>query len=264
MNSKGMRLLPSSCHRFWSVLLVAIILLGWCPAILAQDSFAFPIEGERARVSFVQGKVQRQTPPEVSWSALALGVFVQAGERIKTMKGGRLELQLPDGSIMRFDEESEVQLVSASYNQEQSKRDVHLSLTLGKTWANIREAFGNSRGVQVETDNAIVGVRGTVFRMNVAVDRSAMVRVYRGKVAVSKPHRVPAPGESGSEIQRVPGPTRVAGPHRVTIEEWIRIVESMQQVTVSSEGVPSKPRPFTMEEDLNDWVQWNLQRDRQI
>jgi len=178
-----------------------------------------------------------------------------------TMKGGRLELQLPDRSIIRFDEDSDVRLVKAEYNPAQSKRNVRFSLALGKTWANIQDVFGSSRGVQVETDNAIVGVRGTVFRLNLLADRSAMIRVYRGKVAVRKPQRIPAPGEPGSQIQRVPGPTRVPGPHRVTVEEWIRIVEAMQQITVSAEGIPSKPRTFSMEEDLNDWVQWNLERD---
>ena len=264
MNSNGLTRSLDSRFRLWSLLLIVVMTLGLCPAILAQDSFVFPIEGERAKVTFVQGEVRRLISPEGAWTALPLGGFVQAGERIKTMKGGRLELQLPDRSIIRFDEESDIRLVSAEYNPAQSKREVHFSLMLGKTWANIREAFGSSRGVQVETDNAVVGVRGTVFRMNVATDKSAMVRVYRGTVAVSKPHRLSALGEPGSQIQRVPGPTRIPGPHRVTMEEWIRIVEAMQQITVSSEGIPSKPRTFTMEEDLNDWVQWNLARDRQI
>lgn len=247
--------------RFCSVLLLVLILLGLSPVLLAQESFVFPLEGERARVTFVQGEVQRQASDEGRWTALALGAFVEAGERIKTMKGARLEIQLPDKSIIRFDEESDVRLAKAEYNPGQSKRDVRVSLLLGKTWANIQNVFGSSKGVQVETENAIVGVRGTVFRMNVALDRSSMIRVYRGSVAVSKPHRIPAPGEPGSEIQRVPGPTRVPGPHRVTVEEWIRIVEAMQQITISAEGIPTKPHPFTMEEDLNDWVQWNLERD---
>jgi hypothetical protein len=181
-----------------------------------------------------------------------------------TMKEARLEIQLPDKSIIRFDEESDVRLVRAEYNSEESKRDVHFALVLGKTWANIQEVFGSSKGVQVETDNAIVGVRGTIFRMNMAADRSAVVRVYKGRVAVSKPQRVPGPGEEGSQIQRVPAPTRVPGPHRVTMEEWVRIVEAMQQITVSPEGIPSQTRTFTMEEDLNDWVKWNLERDRHI
>jgi hypothetical protein len=235
--------------------------LSLSPASMAQEPFVFPLEGERARVTFIKGEVRRQAADEGPWAALSLGAFVEAGERIKTMKGGRLELQLPDKSIIRFDEESDVRLTKAEYSPGQSKRDVRVSLLLGKTWANIQSVFGSSKGVQVETENAIVGVRGTVFRMNVDIDRSSMIRVYRGSVAVRKPHRIPAPGEPGSEIQRVPGPTRVPGPHRVTVEEWIRIVEAMQQITVSAEGIPTKPRTFTMEEDLNDWVQWNLERD---
>ena len=248
--------------RFGCILLSVIMLAGMCPSIEAQELFVFPIQGEAARVTFVQGQVQRQSLAEGPWVGLPLGSFVQAGERIMTMKGSRVELQLPDRSVIRFDEESDVRLVEAEYDPAQTKRNVSFSLMLGKTWANIQKAFGSRKGVQVETENAVVGVRGTVFRINVAVNRSTMVRVYRGSVEVSKSPRVPGPGEVGSEVQRVSGPTRISGPHRVTMEEWIRIVGAMQQITVSPEGIPSEPRTFTMQEDLSDWVQWNLQRDR--
>lgn len=264
MKDYGLTMAPSDNRRFAGIILSVLLLLVFCPAILAQESFVFPIEGERARVTFVQGVVKRQTEAEGTWCALTLGTFVRAGERIMTMKSARLELQLPDRSIIRFDEESDVRLTKAGYNAGEAKRDVRFALMLGKTWANIQEVFGSEKGVQVETDNAVVGVRGTIFRINVATDRSSIVRVYSGSVAVRRPHRVPAPGEEGSEVQRIPGPTRVDGPHRVTMEEWVRIVKAMQQITVSPEGIPSTPRKFTMEEDLNDWVQWNLERDRLI
>jgi hypothetical protein len=181
-----------------------------------------------------------------------------------TMKGARLELQLPDESVIRFDENSDFRLVKASYEKTQGKRNVRFSMVLGKTWANVKQAFGTSKGFEVETNNAVVGIRGTKFRINVAADQSALIRVYQGSVMVKKPHRVPGPGEPGSQVQRVAGPKRVAGPQRVTMEEWVRIVEAMQQLTVSPEGVPSVTRAFTMDEDLNDWVQWNLERDRLI
>ena len=100
--------------------------------------------------------------------------------------------------------------------------------------------------------------------MNVASDLSALVKVYRGKVAVSKPHRAAGPKEITQKAHRVPGPERIPAPHRVPMGEWVQILEAMQQITVSPEGIPSVPRPFTMEEDLGDWVQWNLERDRQI
>jgi hypothetical protein len=250
--------------RYWSILLLVVALIGWSSALLAQEPFVFSLEGERAQVTFVQAEVRRQASAEGTWTPLSLGAFVEAGDRIMTMKGGRVELQLPDKSIIRFDEHSDVRLVRAAYDPAQSKRNVRFSLALGKTWANIQQVFGSRKGVQVETENAIVGVRGTVFRLNVARDKSAIIKVYRGKVAVHRPHRIPAPGEPGSRIRRVPGPTRVEGPHRVTMEEWIRIVEAMQQITVSSDGIPSKPRTFTLEEDVNDWVRWNVERDRQI
>jgi hypothetical protein len=264
VNDSRLNKLLSVSFQYFSILLLVVTLIGLSSALLAQESFVFSLEGERARVTFVQGEVHRQASAEGTWTAISLGAFVQAGDRIMTMKGGRLELQLPDKSIIRFDEHSDVRLVRAEYNPVQSKRNVYFSLALGKTWANIQQVFGSSKGIQVETENAIVGVRGTVFRLNVAPDKSAIVKVYRGRVAVSRPQRVPAPGEPGSRIRRVPGPTRVEGPHRVMMEEWIRIVEAMQQITVSPDGIPSKPRTFTLEEDLNDWVRWNVERDRQI
>jgi hypothetical protein len=248
----------------WGFLVFVVFSLAPGMESNGAEPFSFPIEGERAQVTHVRGEVHRQVVAEGPWSAVTLGIFVKAGERLRTRKDARLELQLPDRSVIRFDEESDIQLTKASYVPAEGVRDVQVSLLLGKTWANIQQAFGSSKGVKVESENAVVGVRGTVFRMNVAEDKSAMIKVYRGSVEVRKPHRVAGPTEVGSQVQRVPGPTRVAGPHRVTMEEWVRIVEAMQQVTVSAQGVPSDPRTFTMQEDLNDWVQWNMDRDRQL
>ncbi len=245
-----------------SFTLFVTMLLGLSGAVSAQESFLFPIEGERALVTYAEGEVRHQRPAEVEWTALTVGTFVKAGERVLTMKGARLELRLPDESIIRFDEESEFRLSRAEYNSAESKRNVRFYLALGKTWANIQKIFGSKRTVQVETENAVVDVSGTVFRMNVAADKATIVKVYSGSVAVSGPHRNPGPGGEGGQVERTPGPQRIPGPHRVTVEEWDHIVEAMQQIIVSPDGIPAKPRKFTLEEDLNDWVSWNLERDR--
>lgn len=254
-----------SGFRFlWSLGFVVMLILGPVRATRAQAPFAYPLEGERARATLVRGEVKCRAGEEQPWSALPLGAFVQAGDHLLLMQEARLELQLPDGSVVRFDEGTRVRLVSAAYEPEKGGRDVKFFMALGKTWANIRQVFGSRAGVQVEADNAVVGIRGTVFRMNVAEDKSALVRVYRGSVKVRRPARIGAPTEAESEVHRVPGPSRVAGPHRVTMKEWVRIVEAMQQITVSPEGIPSDPRRFTPEEDLNEWVEWNQERDRRL
>jgi hypothetical protein len=248
----------------WIGLLAAIMMISLCPTVWASESFIFPIEGERARVGFVQGEVQRQAVTEGRWTALTLGVFVQAGERVRTMKRARLELQLPDKSVVRFDEDSDFRLTKATYAVGEKKRQVRFSMLLGKTWANVQKSFGSSMGFELETNNAVVGIRGTVFRMNVADDNSALIRVYSGSVTVRKPQRIPGPGEPGSLVQRVEGPKRVAGPQRVSMEDWVRIVGAMQQLRVSPDGIPSVTKTFSAEEDLNDWVRWNLGRDLQL
>ena len=69
------------------MLLLAVMLFGLCPAILAQESFVFPIEGERVRVTFVQGEELRQTAADTSWNALPISTLVQAGELNMTKKG---------------------------------------------------------------------------------------------------------------------------------------------------------------------------------
>jgi hypothetical protein len=47
------------------------------------------------------------------------------------------------------------------------------------------------------------------------------------------------------------------------MDEWVRIVEAMMQVTIGPDGVPGPPRTFTPQEDDNDWVRWNKELDRQ-
>jgi hypothetical protein len=62
----------------------------------------------------------------------------------------------------------------------------------------------------------------------------------------------------------VSGPTQVAPPyHQVSMEEWTVIVKAMQQISISPQGVASKAQDFDPKADADDWVKWNLERDKQ-
>jgi hypothetical protein len=50
----------------------------------------------------------------------------------------------------------------------------------------------------------------------------------------------------------------------VTREEWTAVVTAMQQITVSPQGVPSKPQDFDPKADQDDWVTWNQERDKDM
>jgi len=48
------------------------------------------------------------------------------------------------------------------------------------------------------------------------------------------------------------------------MEEWTYIVKAMQQIVVNPDGSTTKPFRFSPEADLNDWVRWNRERDKQM
>ena len=98
-------------------------------------------------------------------------------------------------------------------------------------------------------------------------DNSALVKVYDGSVYVDGVQRSspgkPSSGIGGAPVP-VPGPHEVPPPyHEVTMEEWHVIVKSFQQITISPEGTASEPQDFNAKQDLDDWVRWNQERDKQ-
>jgi hypothetical protein len=50
--------------------------------------------------------------------------------------------------------------------------------------------------------------------------------------------------------------------HEVSMEEWTVIVKAMQQISISPQGIASKPQDFDPKSDADDWVKWNQERDK--
>jgi hypothetical protein len=102
--------------------------------------------------------------------------------------------------------------------------------------------------------------------VDAAADRSVVVKVYSGTVAVAS-GPLPRPGHQGEEARPeiakdAPARRQVAGPRQVTREQWERIVTSMMEVRVSSEGVPTEPEAFAFAaEGQDEWEEWNRSRD---
>lgn len=213
-----------------------------------------------ARVSYVEGAVQVLPKGDKLWRALKLNDGLRGGDEVTVGKKSRLELIMPDRSNLRFSEETRFKIIQVS---EVEASDVKVHMTVGRTWANVSKAIGIKRKFEVSCDNAVAGVRGTVYRMNVNQDKSALVRVYDGEVAVSGATTPMDKGEQtfGQKPTKVAGPKPVAGPHKITMEEWTVLLRSMQQISIRSDGTADKPREFTEQEDRDDWVDWNKGRD---
>lgn len=216
-----------------------------------------------AAVTALTGKAVVVRASTMQRAKLATGELLATGDRITTGTGARLELKLPDGSYLRFDERTTFKLVSMTGSPKSKARKIRIAMVVGKTWARVAKLFGKKRGgFDIATQTAVAGVRGTTFRMNVKEDNSAILKVYGGEVEVRKRSEDAAGTQAAPPVFTKPVP--IQGPHPVSMEEWVYIVKSLQQINISPDGTATKPFRFDIKADLNEWVKWNQMRDSEI
>jgi len=245
----------------YSCLIAVLLCVGWY--MTAEGGNAD--HSSKAQVAFIEGTARVISMEHPKGEALKNGDVLAKGQEVRVGERSRIELRFPDGTVMRLAERAVVKLDDIAYRKQDGDKTVKVGLSIGKLWAKVRQmATPNSR-VEVWTANAVAGVRGTVYRVNAEEDKSAIVKVYDGTVSVEGIPREKEIQPSPPPPVPVPGPHAVPPPyHEVTMEEWHVIVRSFQQVTVTPEGKPSEPTDFKPQEDMDEWVKWNLERDKKV
>lgn len=224
----------------------------------AKKSLKVSIDKGEARIGYLDGTVQVLPKGAQAWRTLNMKDTLRGGDEVTVGSKSRLEMILPDQSRLRFADDTRFIILQAG---DEKAPDVKVHLTVGRTWANVSKSLGIKRKFEISSDNAVAGVRGTVYRMNVDQDSSALVRVYDGEIAVSGATKALEAPKAIGPPTKIAGPKKIAGPTKVTMEEWTVIIRSMQQITIGPDGAASKPREFTEQEDRDEWVDWNKARD---
>ncbi len=251
--------------HFWITGLLAV-----CVALILSDSVQaaratfLKIGPGQAVVSVLQGSATVTTPGKKGARSLKAGDLLKGGDEVVTGRRSRLELTLPDRSQVRFADNTRFKILQISVAEADKNRDVRFHMSLGRSWAKVSKTFTGRSRFDVSCENAVAGVRGTVWRMNVDNDQSAMVRVYDGEVNVA------GGGKTMDEIRsqvkpsmRLTAPKPIAGPHAVSMKEWTQIVRALQEIRIDKNGVPSKPFSFSPEADRDEWVDWNREQDQE-
>ncbi len=78
------------------------------------------------------------------------------GDTVKTGPKSETIVTFPNGSELRFDENTEIKIKDATVDK------VSISQTLGRTWSRVVKLMGN-QNYEVETPTALATVRGTSF-----------------------------------------------------------------------------------------------------
>jgi hypothetical protein len=223
---------------------------------LHADAGAVPA-GPSGSVTYLVGEASRSAGGKTD--TLTLGSLVYENDVVETRGRTRLEVKLPDKSVIRIGPQSRVQLVSAIFGRSVEERKVSAKIVVGNIWAKVTRAAGGESHFEVRTENAVAGVRGTTFRVDAKADRSVVVKVYSGAVAVAGAAPLPRPSHEGGKQER----RQVPGPQQVSRQQWEKLVGQMMQIAVAPDGTPGEPKGFALAAPGQDeWEDWNRERDQ--
>jgi phage tail protein X len=211
-------------------------------------------------VTCVIGKALLRKDKSSPGNALTVNSLVVPGNIIETASDGRVEIIINRESVVRLKENTRL-VFDAFRNSEKGQGKTSCGLENGTLWTKVRKFVDKISRFELSLPAAIAGVYGTVYETTVDKDSGSEVKVFNGEVAVegkAVPGAQEAPGPD-----EVPGPGEVPGPHEVSMEEWTRIVRSMQKISITGKGTPSEIQNF-QRDTASSWERWNEERDIRI
>jgi hypothetical protein len=259
------RTLQRSPVRATVTKLLGVVALGAALLVASQTEAAAPAGAPKA--TFIKGDVQAG-PTGGALAKVKRGQVIDAGSTLKTGDGARAELTFPDGSVVRVGPSSELKLDGAAFDGKTKQVKVEAEVVGGQAWAKVATLVGKDAQFKVKTQNAVAGVRGTVFRVNVEKDEATVVKVYNGSVAVGgAPAFIDSAADKDCKDNPIKcGRKQIAAPfHEVSADQFEHILGQMMQVRVGKDGAKAAtPSSFTAEDDAKaepEWVRWNTSRD---
>jgi hypothetical protein len=142
---------------------------------------AIRAQGVEARIASVSGRAVLSGNARPG-SNLVRGVVVTPGDVIDTRAGGRVTIQLTDGSLVILQPGSVV--VFQDYRHAGSLREL-LKILVGRVRVKINHFGGRPNPYRVNSPTASIAVRGTEFSVAVSAAGDTEVVVYEGLVEVA-------------------------------------------------------------------------------
>lgn len=131
-----------------------------------------------ANIRFVDGDVMFRTPDDDEWLPAAINTPLDEGDAIWCPDGSRVEIQLPDGTMVRMDEGSQLDLLA---NEDGF---MHLHLASGKLYLRTAQTSGNN-SLQMDADNTtVLPAARTRLRIDMYPNGQEDVAIFKGTAYV--------------------------------------------------------------------------------
>ena len=145
-------------HRMVCLVVISLLING--PLYAAQDI---------GSVSEVTGGVDILRSGKLPAEPAKVGDKVAQGDIIRTKSGGKVQLHFKDDSVLTIAPESRVALNEYVYEPEKSKREASIKIFQGLVHTVVNKVIKtDTPDFTVETETAVIGVRGTDYYTLVA------------------------------------------------------------------------------------------------
>jgi hypothetical protein len=165
------------------VTLALLLLLGAGLSGMPNSLFSSPALALEGTLSILSGSVEIQKPGSDSSQPGADGMTLAVGTRVKTAPHSHALLTFFEGSTLKLEPNSDVEIQQIQYTDEQSTKVV-LKQWLGKTWSRVVKMADPGSHYQIETPSATAIVRGTLFATEVEENGFTKVSTIEGLVSV--------------------------------------------------------------------------------
>ena len=117
-------------------------------AIIVSILFFLPVSSfssllEYLRISLIAGDAQIKTDDTEDWVPASINTPLREGDRLWVPEEGKVEIQLRDGSLLRLDESTALEIITVD------KDSCQFYLNEGRTYANFKEYRGSA--LQIDT-----------------------------------------------------------------------------------------------------------------
>ena len=247
------------------LIIIAITFLGVSLILLSASSVKnFQDEKNKGLVTEADGRVKKKAGETANWENAEKNTPVNSGDKIRTYKRSRAELELLQLDIIRMAPETTIDIVKLYEETKGKAKETKIKLQQGDIWAKLGEKDASMK-FDISSPVAGAAITGTVLRMGVQSDSTTNLKVYSGEVRISNvPEKTNITPQQIGKPHEVPGPHEIPGPREVSMEEWVYIIKSMQQITIGNNGQVQSVGSFSMQDtdEQTDWIKWNLERDR--
>jgi hypothetical protein len=143
--------------------------------LIFLPGYGFSHSLENLRISLIDGDVQIRTEDTGEWVPASINMPLRGSDRVWVPEGGRTELHLIEGTLLRLDQESALEILTVE------KDSFQFYLSEGRSYAN----FAGGRGDVLQIDTPLSSVRAyerADFGIDVSRSGQTTISVYRGFV----------------------------------------------------------------------------------